>query len=295
MKYSIYFAISLLSYGAFAQESYINHRDEKHLCGVMEIEDLLQEPYADWYNKNYEADYSNLDKEKWAKKLKGIEVDIFLGTWCGDSKRWVPRFVKLWDELGLSRDQLNFIALYDSKEKYKQGPKGEEQGKKVFRVPTFIFKQNENEIARIVEFPVNDLKTDLAQIALGQPSDPNYRAANYLSDQFEQRSADEIGGEMKVHLRALYKKVRRSSELNSFGYILLGRGEMDKALIAFELNTYLFRNDGNTYDSYAEALLKAERYEDSLKFYEKALEIDPGNENAQTQIAQLTEQLKNKG
>lgn len=51
----------------------------------------------------------------------------------------------------------------------------------IHRIPTFIFKKDNNEIARIVEYLRNDLQTDVAQIALGVPSNPNYEAANYLN------------------------------------------------------------------------------------------------------------------
>ena len=47
-------------------------------------------------------------------------------------------------------------------------------------IPVFIFKSNNVEYARIVESPKNDLITDVAQIALGFPSKPNYEGANYL-------------------------------------------------------------------------------------------------------------------
>ena len=52
-----------------------------------------------------------------------------MGTWCGDSKEWVPSFLKIWDQLGLDRKELTFTALYDIDERYKQGPNGEEKGK----------------------------------------------------------------------------------------------------------------------------------------------------------------------
>ena len=61
-------------------------------------------------------------------KLKNTTVDIYLGTWCGDSKKWVPQFIKLWDELGLKRSQLRLIGLYNDETRYKTAPNGEEQG-----------------------------------------------------------------------------------------------------------------------------------------------------------------------
>tara|TARA_B110000305_G_scaffold166436_1_gene184047 strand:- start:71 stop:229 length:159 start_codon:yes stop_codon:yes gene_type:complete len=50
-------------------------------------------------------------------------------------------------QLDLYRDKLNYTALYDIDEHYKQGPNGEEKGMQIHRVPTFIFKRNGKEIA----------------------------------------------------------------------------------------------------------------------------------------------------
>ena len=58
----------------------------------------------------------------------------------------------------------------------------------IHRVPAFIFKTENIEYARIVESPKNDLITDVAQIALGYPSSPNYEGANYLFKVFDTES-----------------------------------------------------------------------------------------------------------
>ncbi|MEL7006855.1 MAG: hypothetical protein AAFN93_29640, partial [Bacteroidota bacterium] len=105
MKSIIFFCSILFSAITIAQPlSYIDHEGDKHLVGSISIEDLQSDPYKDWFNSSYEEGPS--EKAKWSKKLKGTEVEVYLGTWCGDSKNWVPKFVKLWDELGLDRNQL---------------------------------------------------------------------------------------------------------------------------------------------------------------------------------------------
>jgi len=64
-----------------------------------------------------------------------------MGTWCGDSKKWIPSFLKAWGKLSLDRKKLKYTVLYDTDERYKQGPNGEEKGMHIHRVPTFIFKK----------------------------------------------------------------------------------------------------------------------------------------------------------
>ncbi|MBX2870497.1 MAG: hypothetical protein KTR30_00300, partial [Saprospiraceae bacterium] len=171
MKTKYYLLLSMLfvSFTIFGQASYLDKNNQEHLWGKIQLSNLEEAPYQDWFNKYYEAFQPDLGEEFPRTRLQDMEVTIFLGTWCGDSKLWVPRFVKLWDELGLDRNQLHFVALHNKSAVYKQGPEGEEKDLNIHRVPTFIFKQNDQEIARIVESPLNALEADLAQISLGFP------------------------------------------------------------------------------------------------------------------------------
>ncbi|MBL4710106.1 MAG: hypothetical protein JKY48_16880 [Flavobacteriales bacterium] len=267
------------------EKSYADKKGNKHLCGSFELEALKNDTtYSDWYQKNY-TDYKvELNKTAWKKNLKSTKVDIYLGTWCGDSRTWVPRFVRLWDELGLDKKQLNFIGLYNGDEKYKQGPNGEELGKKIHRVPTFIFTENEVEIGRIVEFPNTSLETDLAQIALGYPSAASYKGANYLLEVLENNPIDSIKANYRYYINQVYKKVSKSSELNTLGYVLLRSNRIKEAALNFQMNTLCFSSNPNTYDSYGEALAAMGETEAAIKQYKKVLSFKPEDENALAQL-----------
>lgn len=261
-----------------------------HLIGGFALSTLETDTlYSSWYQESYKAFEVNLSDPSWKEQLMNTEVEIFLGTWCGDSRNWVPKFVKLWDELGLQRDQLKFIALYGSGDDYKQGPQREEKGKNIHRVPTFIFKKDGTEYARIVESPRNDLVTDMAQIALGYPSDPNYRAANFLLDHFEKFPLKKMQEDFHFYLTNAYHLASKSDEMNTLGYVLLEADEIEKALFVFKLNTYIFRYEPNVYDSYGEAMAAAGRVKDAKMLYEKVLALDPENENAKQQLLALEE------
>lgn len=266
--------------------TYQNKHGQTHLCGPFVLNDLQQEPFSGWYQENHDAFELSPKATEWAENLRGTEVDIYIGTWCGDSKRWMPRFVSLWEQLGLDTSQLHFIALYNG-ERYKQGPNHEEAGKFIHRVPTFIFKQEGKEYARIVESPQNDLETDVAQIAFGYPSQPNYRAANYVMELLQTKTSAEIEADYKQYLHATFRLAGKNHELNSLGYLYLRHGKVQEALMAFRLNMDIFPYDPNTYDSYAEALAASGDIEKSILYYQKVLEKDPGNENATAQIAAL--------
>jgi pimeloyl-ACP methyl ester carboxylesterase len=70
------------------------------------------------------------------------------------------------------------------------------------------------------------------------------------------------------------------NNLNELGYSYMERKEIKKALEIFKLNTLLFPNDANVYDSYGEALLNAKNISEAKKMYKKSLELNPDNKNA---------------
>jgi tetratricopeptide (TPR) repeat protein len=267
---------------------YNTEEDDKHIWGDFPI-DYLQEDttYSSWYNESYEG--FTLDKKDydWVNNLKDDKVEIYLGTWCGDSQEWVPQFVKLWDELGLSRDQLKFTALYGSGDDYKQGPNREEEGLNIHRVPTFIFKEDGKEYARIVESPSTDLFTDVAQIALGYPSAPNYAGANYMLQVFDTMSMEEVYKDIQNIYSTVYYKVGRYVELNTLGRVLSTSDRKKEALLVFQFNTYYYPGNWWTHKTYAELLTEMENYSEAVKAYEKAVSLNPENEDIKTELERV--------
>lgn len=272
---------------------YKNAKEQSHLCGVFPIEYLENDSvYKRWFDKNYSSFSLPEKRYKWAKKLKQVNVDIYLGTWCGDSKKWVPQFVKLWDLLNLNRKQLRFIALYGGKERYKTGPNGEEKGQQIHRVPVFIFHSDGKEIARIVESPQTDLLTDVAQIALGFPSTPNYDGANSLFRLLDNVTVNDIRKSFDTHLKILKRKCTKSKELNTLGYVFLHSGDLDKALLCFDFNTRIFPYEPSVYSSYADVLAIKKQYDEAQKMYKKVLKLDSKNKHAKEQIERLKRRIQ---
>lgn len=70
------------------------------------------------------------------------------------------------------------------------------------------------------------------------------------------------------------------SAVNTFGYALLSENKINEALEVFQLNTVLYPDAWNTYDSYGETLLKVNRKKEALENYKKSLELNPKNETA---------------
>ncbi|KAB7528091.1 thiol reductase thioredoxin [Flagellimonas olearia] len=162
----------------FAQEfnqEIVQEDGKRFLVGKINLDGLRSQPYQQWYlqgHQSYSVDSTmvNLFKEK----LSDYTITLFLGTWCGDSKRETPRFVKILEAAEFPMDQLQIIALDRRKGHYKKSPTGEEKGLNIIKVPTMVFYKNGKEVNRIVERPIENLEEDIAQIVHERPYIPNY-------------------------------------------------------------------------------------------------------------------------
>jgi CubicO group peptidase (beta-lactamase class C family) len=68
--------------------------------------------------------------------------------------------------------------------------------------------------------------------------------------------------------------------LNSMGYVLLHRNKTDQAIDLFRVNTHLYPNSENAYDSLGEAYLKAGNKNKAKQSYQQLIKINPKNERA---------------
>lgn len=143
------------------------------LLGKITIEELQQEPFAEWYQM--ESDGYEVDTEltNAISNPGQYTYEVFLGTWCGDSRREVPRMEKIFSEMGIDMSNVLIVTL----DRDKISPNGEQEGKDIRYVPTLIVNKDNQEIGRIVESPSSEtatLESDLFEISLGIPPVPNY-------------------------------------------------------------------------------------------------------------------------
>ncbi|HPH32654.1 MAG TPA: hypothetical protein PLB49_12420, partial [Chitinophagaceae bacterium] len=67
------------------------------IYGSCTIEQLKADPYGSWFTPafdQYTPDTETVNQLKKEMKDKW-SIRIFFGSWCGDSKRELPRFIKL--------------------------------------------------------------------------------------------------------------------------------------------------------------------------------------------------------
>jgi hypothetical protein len=145
------------------------------LVGKCTIDALLAEPYLSWYRKNYDSYIVDSATCVYLSPLlKDKKITIFLGTWCGDSRRQVPAILKMLDCCNFPKESLTLIMVSNQPDAYKQSPQHEEMGKNILRVPTLIIEEKNKEMGRIVEYPVVSLERDMLSIVRKERYVPNY-------------------------------------------------------------------------------------------------------------------------
>ena len=267
---------------------YKDNRGNSNLLGICDRGSLLQSPYKEWFTKTYDSyqiDSNTADKLK--PLLKQQHFDIYLGTWCGDSRREVPRMLKILDYCDISPSNIRLIMVDNRDSMYKQSPTHEERGKNIHRVPDLIIYSNKNEINRIVESPVVSLEKDMLQIMEHKNYVPQYALANEIFKLLNNNTVNSLMSDKNNIAIRLKNQSKNSAELNSLGYVWMAAGEMNEALFAFELNALLYPNDPNVYDSLGEINLKMNKTSEARKYYQQVLALQPSNENAIKMLEKL--------
>ncbi|HUP47616.1 MAG TPA: peptidylprolyl isomerase [Thermoanaerobaculia bacterium] len=87
-------------------------------------------------------------------------IEVYMGTWCSDSAREVPKLLRIIDLLREEHGReiaLSFFAL----DRSKAGPAELVAGKNIEKVATFIYYRDDREMGRIVERPLSLFEDDL--------------------------------------------------------------------------------------------------------------------------------------
>ncbi len=110
------------------------------------------------FKENYDSTNVNPDFVEMIKAVHAdVEIVVVLGTWCGDSKRQVPRFLKIVDLAAFPSSRIRYFGL----DRSKKSSDGVTDQYNIDRVPTFIFLHNGAEIGRIVEAPKTTIEEEM--------------------------------------------------------------------------------------------------------------------------------------
>ena len=135
------------------------------LLGYFTYGQMARQPHSAWYMKGF--DEYQLNNEPLGKLLEipkeELTIKIVMGSWCPDSRREVPRFMRILDKWQFPIAKVIFIGVDNA----KLAPVGEYTGLNIERVPTFIIYKNNIEAGRIIENPKTSLEQDMVNILTG--------------------------------------------------------------------------------------------------------------------------------
>jgi hypothetical protein len=135
---------------------------ERILYGEFDEIVILENEFNNWYTPGFENYEPQLDSIISLKENKADEYEytIALGSWCPDSRREVPRMMKVLDQIGISMSSVKLIGL-DHK---KLAGVADIENLQIEKVPTLIVFEGKKEIGRIVETPEVSIEADLLKI-----------------------------------------------------------------------------------------------------------------------------------
>ena len=184
-------ALKILAFSLFAiigLSSFINSENKveiaenntykKNINEIKEftLEELKATKNKKWFESNYESYKPN---EKVLAEIKNhlsendFNIEIYLGTWCPDSRREFPRMIKILNESDFDMDQLKIVGV----DRDKVVPEISDEKREelnVNHVPTIIFYKDGREINRFVEFAQENLENDVLKIISEQDYKHSY-------------------------------------------------------------------------------------------------------------------------
>ncbi len=150
MKKRVAFIIEILTIVSFVFASRIVIIGETNPTEIFMLKDWKK------IYENYSPDLGTVDKIK--KFTKDVSAEIYLGTWCKDSRNNVPKLIKIFEFL--PDIKVKYVAVIwrscDKSGIYKKMD--------LKRIPTIVFYRNGKEVGRIIENPVKTLEKDILDI-----------------------------------------------------------------------------------------------------------------------------------
>lgn len=144
------------------------------LLGKQEFDAIKKAPYDVWFDENYKYEPNQQTLDSLKVTLKGKSMIVFMGTWCSDSQLQVPILLNILDRINYDTSTIKLYTVSEDKDT----PSGIEKEFEIEYVPTIIIYENENEMGRIVEYPINSIEKDLLQISNGE----DYKHAYYIEE-----------------------------------------------------------------------------------------------------------------
>lgn len=158
-------AAAILAFSACATTSPAGGeaKEENVLVGAVTREQV-EAAVPDWVQAEVEAQPDAEAAQALGSLEPGAEVTVYLGTWCGDSRRELSRFWKALDQTGgVAPFEVRYVGVDRGK---KEPAAVKEDG--VLYLPTFIVRRGGREVGRIVETSPHSVEQDLLALLTGK-------------------------------------------------------------------------------------------------------------------------------
>jgi thiol-disulfide isomerase/thioredoxin len=150
----------LLSFAALSLLLLTACHKKQYLTGYYSYDEFKkQAKWETFVDEKYEPNEKYVDSLATVKLQDSLRVKLFLGTYCHDSKKWVPRFYKVKHLLPVS--EVEIISVDTT----KKDERGYWKDVKLEKIPTFVFYGTDGkEVGRIVEKPKGGLEKQLYRV-----------------------------------------------------------------------------------------------------------------------------------
>lgn len=147
--------------------------------------------------------------------------------------------------------------------------------------------------ANMDEVVAEDIGAGILAIIRGrEPKKPAYPAIPLIYQSYREHGIQYVEENFEELSKNWHPADPKDWILNNIGYNLLYsgiEGEKEQAIEILELNTRLFPEVANAWDSLGEALKINGRKKEAIASYQKALQLDPGLESARDALKELHE------
>lgn len=134
------------------------------LVGALERE-RIEAAVPEWVRVQVESEIDAAAAQALAAVPPGAELTVYLGTWCEDSRREIPRLWRALDETG---GLVPFEIRYVGVDREKEEPAELLRGAGLEYVPTLVVHRDGREVGRVVEESPEGIEIHLLALLTGE-------------------------------------------------------------------------------------------------------------------------------
>ena len=138
---------------------------QKLIADTTSADSLTQVWAKGFYKRLYREFYSYKPKKKYCRQLQslwqGVQIRVIGGNWCSDTRREVPRLLKVLDESGFPSRAFEYYRVNREKKPADSGFVCEVT---IQSVPAIYVLRNGKTVGKIEETPKRTLESDLLKI-----------------------------------------------------------------------------------------------------------------------------------